>query len=410
MITELWDQLYPYLEKQFQTNEFLSGGVIVVMLTGALAYLRSVPGKIFNYIRYLTTSYLVVHNSDYHRYRIVLTWLSNNEHLMKRNRTLTISGKGVYDDSFGFGSSWMYIGWRFIRVTRSRDDSAQTGEIQTRETITIKMWGRNKGILQNIIDEAERRDAEARKQESTTVDLYMGRSGAWYSMGKVPKRKPESVILPEGVMDKLVNRIQSFCDNKQAYADLGIPHRLGFLFEGPPGTGKTSSILALASQFDADVRFINLSSMTDNSLISLCGDLNSDNGLQFLVLEDIDCTMQGDRSEGTDSEKDGYLTLSGVLNAIDGVVSGDRVLFMTTNHLDRLDHALIRPGRADVIQHMGNLDYEQALRMCQKFCPDDPTINQLAYDFVDKPACVAQEHLIQKFINNLPVDRSEALV
>lgn len=49
------------------------------------------------------------------------------------------------------------------------------------------------------------------------------------------------------------------------------------------------------------------------------------------------------------------VTFSGLLNTIDGVASSEeRLLFMTTNHLDRLDSALIRPGRVDLIQHVGN--------------------------------------------------------
>lgn len=67
------------------------------------------------------------------------------------------------------------------------------------------------------------------------------------------------------------------------------------------------------------------------------------------------------------------MTFSGFLNALDGVASSEeRIVFMTTNHLDRLDAALIRPGRVDVLQMIDNASPSQARRLfCQFYSEPD---------------------------------------
>ena len=71
------------------------------------------------------------------------------------------------------------------------------------------------------------------------------------------------------------------------------------------------------------------------------------------------------------------LTLSGLLNMLDGVVSTEgRLVFMTTNYINRLDPALIRPGRVDLIQFVGNATDTQIIKLFKKFYPDEPDSSQ----------------------------------
>jgi len=80
----------------------------------------------------------------------------------------------------------------------------------------------------------------------------------------------------------------------------------------------------------------------------------------LILLEDIDAAMPKKVTPKTDNKfsfqsgpsrfegMQGGITFSGLLNALDGVIGGDsRIVFMTTNYIDRLDDALIRPGRCD---------------------------------------------------------------
>lgn len=65
------------------------------------------------------------------------------------------------------------------------------------------------------------------------------------------------------------------------------------------------------------------------------------------------------------------MTFSGFLNALDGVASGEeRIIFMTTNHVEKLDPALIRPGRVDLMEHIDDASPEQARRLFERFFGD----------------------------------------
>lgn len=77
------------------------------------------------------------------------------------------------------------------------------------------------------------------------------------------------------------------------------------------------------------------------------------------------------------------VTFSGLLNTLDGVASSEeRIVFMTTNHLDRLDPALVRPGRVDVKQEIGLASKSQLQKMYTRFYPDQ--IPSCAEEFADK--------------------------
>ncbi|KAL2176141.1 uncharacterized protein P884DRAFT_203681, partial [Thermothelomyces heterothallicus CBS 202.75] len=169
------------------------------------------------------------------------------------------------------------------------------------------------------------------------------------------------------------------------YANRGIPYRRGYLLHGPPGTGKSSLSLALAGFFKMRIYIVSLSSVTANeeNLATLFADLPR---RCVVLLEDIDTAglthtreggAQDSVADGTDNGADastntpvpngqpqapnqnanGRLSLSGLLNILDGVASQEgRVLIMTTNHIEKLDKALIRPGRVDMIVKFDRAD------------------------------------------------------
>lgn len=105
--------------------------------------------------------------------------------------------------------------------------------------------------------------------------------------------------------------------------------------------------------------------MSDNRINELLAKVPDRN---LLLLEDIDCAfVKRKRANG----RDGGLTFSGLLNALDGVASPEgRIIVMTTNHMERLDPALIRPGRADVKLFFGRATADQARRLFERFFPN----------------------------------------
>jgi ATP-dependent 26S proteasome regulatory subunit len=162
---------------------------------------------------------------------------------------------------------------------------------------------------------------------------------------------------------------------------------------GPPGCGKTSFITALAGELHLPIYVVNLADrdIGDTDLLQLFGSAQRHS---IILLEDIDAAFGGDanadardgveRGSGGGSAADSCgggqvpsasarssktgLTFSGLLNAIDGVAAQEgKVLFMTTNHIERLDPALIRPGRVDKRVRFGLASSDSARRLFCRF-------------------------------------------
>ncbi|KAM7427693.1 mitochondrial chaperone [Porites harrisoni] len=175
----------------------------------------------------------------------------------------------------------------------------------------------------------------------------------------------------------------------------GIPYRRGYLLFGPPGCGKSSFIQALAGELDYSICVMNLSdrSLSDDRLIHLmsCAPQQS-----IVLLEDIDAAFvkrTDEKEEGKAYSYPNRVTFSGLLNTLDGVASSEeRLVFMTTNHLDRLDPALIRPGRVDLKQEIGLASKSQLYKMYRRFYPDQTFAR--AEEFADKVMGLGQRKSI----------------
>ncbi|KAK6984871.1 hypothetical protein R3P38DRAFT_3231263 [Favolaschia claudopus] len=184
--------------------------------------------------------------------------------------------------------------------------------------------------------------------------------GRWAKTLTKNRRAFPSLILPEGIKETLVSDAKQFLESEKWYNEVGVPHRRGYLLYGEPGTGKSTTIHVLAGELGLDIYFISLASpgIDDYSLAKLINDTPS---RCILLLEDIDCafpsrddTYGEDEDEDTVFDKDGQpvtrsappksaVTLSGLLNVLDSVSSGEgRLTFGTTNHIENLDSALIR--------------------------------------------------------------------
>lgn len=188
--------------------------------------------------------------------------------------------------------------------------------------------------------------------------LYvLGRWGEWHNASLRP-RPLDSVVLAAGQLERIIGDLQGFYAAEARYVELGIPWHRGYLFEGPPGTGKTSTVRAIAGHLDLDVYHVPLSDVrADADLPRILSNV----GQGLLLLEDVDvATAARDRNASDDTG----LTTSGLLQALDGVVTPHGlVTIMTTNRREVLDEALLRPGRADLIERMDFLTDEQLDRL-----------------------------------------------
>lgn len=268
----------------------------------------------------------------------------------------------------GQGTHYLRYGGHLLKMDRNRERSAiDVGSANPMETVTVS-WVGDANLPRQLLHDAR---AMAEERESGKLVIYTHFASEWRPFGQPRRKRPlESVVLEEGLMGTVVQDLSRFLQNSHWYYERGIPYRRGYLLYGPPGGGKSSLIQALASHFDYGVCLLSLGGdavVSDDRLQHLCNNVPPKT---FLLLEDVDATAPSRTGSAADPQMSRRLTLSGLLNAIDGVAAAEeRIIFMTTNHKERLDPALIRPGRVDLALQLGLATAEQAANMFCRFYP-----------------------------------------
>ncbi|CAL1392029.1 unnamed protein product [Linum trigynum] len=252
--------------------------------------------------------------------------------------------------------------------------------------------------LKHVVDEGNAISQQHRQRKlyaNGSKKSYTGSSTASWShiVFKHPASFDTLAIDParkREIMDDLL----AFSKSEEYYARIGKAWKRGYLLYGPPGTGKTTMIAAIANFLSYDIYDLELTAVKDNSdLRKLLIEISSK---AVVVIEDIDCSLEitgqrkkkkakkkttkkgeseeekkeddggsgGDDKElesGDETESSSNVTLSGLLNIIDGIWSasgGERVVIFTTNHVEKLDEALIRKGRMDKHIELSYCDFE----------------------------------------------------
>lgn len=258
----------------------------------------------------------------------------------------------------------------FLMVNRVRETKSMDLQMgKPWETVTLTTLYSQRHIFEHLFTEAHRLAQQT--TEGKTI-VYTSRGISWETFGEPRRKRPiESVILDKGVKESMMSDVKDFLASGKWYSDRGIPYRRGYLLHGPPGSGKSSFIQALAGDLDYNIAILNLSErgLTDDRLNHL---LTIIPRRTLVLLEDADAAFSNRRSQ---IDADGYrganVTFSGLLNALDGVASAEeRILFLTTNHLERLDSALIRPGRVDMTVKLGEATRWQAGKLWDRFYGD----------------------------------------
>ncbi|KAF9647688.1 P-loop containing nucleoside triphosphate hydrolase protein [Thelephora ganbajun] len=278
----------------------------------------------------------------------------------------------------------IYYRGHWLRITRTKrnKDYGHASELK------ISVVARNNAILKQLVLEAKR---EYEKDAEHRVHIYMADTtwGCWTWAGARQKRPMSSIVLEPGVKDMILADCKDFLYSEDWYAERGIPFRRGYLLHGVPGSGKTSLIHSIAGELGLDIYVVSLSAkgMSDNKLTKLMGRVPS---RCILLLEDLDAAFtrgvsRDEKSTGApitpiglmhgskkdpDNDGESTLSLSGLLNSLDGVAAAEgRLLFATTNHIERLDPALSRPGRMDVWINFKNATKWQAEEIFKNFFP-----------------------------------------
>lgn len=286
------------------------------------------------------------------------------------------------------------------------------GMMNTNPCIQITMRGQDMKLLKSFIQEWIDTHFEKENGKLTIYKCVPTRYEGfdWKTVGSKELRSFESVILKDGQKEHILKDIQTFRRREHWYSIRGIPYRRGYLLYGPPGTGKTSLVQSVASKVNMNVAIISLSgSMDDEHFNVLLQEVPRNS---ILVMEDIDhCVIKDPSSENDTSNA--KISMSGLLNALDGVVAQEgSMVFMTCNDVNRIQPALLRPGRIDMKMELGYADKTQINKMFWRFMGEDDieTSNQDDTDIDDenekkKPKMIYSEELkdlAQKFTEMIP--------
>nr|DAT03673.1 MAG TPA: ATPase [Caudoviricetes sp.] len=176
-----------------------------------------------------------------------------------------------------------------------------------------------------------------------------------------------AIIFPE--KREIFDYVKTWIDSENYFVDHGINHKLGILLYGDPGTGKTTFAKVLATKYNLDLIKLKLSDLSKLITKNEFWDELEDS---VVVLEDIDVLVSKRDNSVTSADRENFQAL---LQLLDGINSCKRTIFLaTTNYIDRLDPALIRDGRFDIKIEMKNFDYDEAVKMCNKFEVDSKVI------------------------------------
>lgn len=169
----------------------------------------------------------------------------------------------------------------------------------------------------------------------------------------------DNVINPNNINKKIINDLDQFINNVDYYKKMGIPYKRGYLFYGIPGTGKSSTIYAISSKMNRNMYKIFPKHHTSKTFIKAIENIKPNS---ILLMEEIDIHVDN-RDNQKDNQKDDIkdylkLDISTILDILDGYqYLHNCIIILTTNYYDKLDKALIRPGRIDMQIEFTELSY-----------------------------------------------------
>jgi mitochondrial chaperone BCS1 len=362
-------------------NQFAAGGLLLMVLGGIGVFLRALPQRLWAWLVAQTTMTVSVKDED-DAFVWVKEWFLEQKFLKRIRRVdldTTLRGAELALIPAP-GRHWFMRENRPFWVWFYRSNDAKGGSQRRTESLIFQTIGRDQRFLKQFVNEVV---ACHHKKRRTASYLYLYDDG-WKHVRAYSPRLLESVLLKPGEKEHLIQDLERFRASRSRYRRLGVPYHRGYLLYGPPGTGKTSLVSAIAAKFGISIFVVNLSELSDRTLKRA---MNAVPENSVILFEDIDCMKAGNRrrelnecnqtrvltkdnAQNVSSDRGG-VTLSGLLNVIDGFHAPENVIFvMTTNDVEALDPALLRPGRIDYRLFLGEAAESQKAELYRRFFPE----------------------------------------
>ena len=283
--------------------------------------------------------------------------------------TADLDGQEV---EFGFKLEVIYDGDSIRMFTQSLGHDGCEDRLLKRLTLSSEKKEHIMQFSDKIKDYIREKHESQKKSTNDTIRIYYYQKEFWTMLSKLPKRPIHTLYLKEGEKEKLLGMVEEFFakETRDLYLGYGMPYKHIVMLYGVPGSGKTSTISAIASYFDCDIYTIPITKeLTDYGLIDAFSYVNDkEDRKRIIVLEDIDCIFDTTRKEG---DEHNMVTLQSLLNCLDGhtCVEGT-LLFMTANNPEKMDYAMIRSCRVDYKLELGYADQYQTKNIFTTFLPN----------------------------------------
>jgi len=240
---------------------------------------------------------------------------------------------------------WYYDGNEYI--IEYKETSIMTFNLIKSEAVYCKklyIYHDDYSKIQKLVTHAFSFDQKIDKDNITIYSSRSSKYSSWEKHESIGVQTIDNIYIDKKIKESLISRIDNFLALKDKYLKYGRNHKLNLLLTGVPGSGKTCLCKALAKKYNYPVYIFNFSkSLTDESFIELTNDIKENS---IVLFEDVDSYFK-DRTS-----LDINISFSCLINILDGFISKSGagiITILTANNPDRLDPALIRPGRIDKI-------------------------------------------------------------
>lgn len=345
-------------------NTIVGGGLVLTVAGSLLMSLKNIPKILYTKFKNRFIHTVRIYQYDdlfyvlekwlykYHQnlYRDVEAHMNNftsnddspNGHKKKEKETIKYKQEG---NTFIL----KYDGKRLL-VTKNKEKNDKVQNVKDRYFSVFTIEGfKAKDYIDRLLADAladHYKDLEDNSIEILTNSQW----GEWRRSNRITVKPLDNVIINSELKELIINDLEDFEKTKDWYVNLGIPYKRAYCFYGPPGTGKTSLSLSIAAKMKRDVYCLNLNSLENDA--DLCKTFSFIAPNSVLLIEDMDKIFSGRESINH------KISFSALLNCLDGALyKQGTITIITTNHLDKLDEALIREGRVDLKVPIDNPTY-----------------------------------------------------
>lgn len=292
-------------------------------------------------------------------------------------------------------------GNEYILFNYKKDQKSEVdrGNVIRMDIIVLKC--QNINTLHEFLYEIEKLEFNVSENK---LMKYIWKDSYWKYCNSFKKRNIDTIYLPKNQKNNIISEIECFLNNKNIlYEELGLQKKKVFLFWGIPGSGKTTFIKSIASNFNKNIAIVkNTFEIDDNSFENMLDDLPKNS---IILFEDIDSLFQG-RTNVANTR----VTFSGLLNFLDGIMSYDDILiFITTNDIKNIDNALKR--RIDIFLEFTYVKKSEMAIMFNNFFKNEYNFDDF-FKKIKKPVTVSslEKYFTRCLIGNLsPINNIELL-